>query len=79
MNSCASQDVYNAGILRSVHKFHRLRRRQVPELCIGFTGRDPGVSVELDDNGRVVQKNGVVMHVCVEWNHLYFEQLDAGK
>lgn len=77
--SCASQDVYNSGVLRAVHKLHRLRRRQVPELRVGFAGRDPGVSVELDDNGRIVQKNGVVVHVRVERNHVYHEHSDAGK
>lgn len=65
-----AQDSNNDGVLRSDHKCDRHRRRQVSELHVGVAGRDPGVLVELDGDGRLLQENVTVLHARAERFHL---------
>lgn len=71
------QDSGDLGILRTDDKLDGHRRRQVSELFVSVVRRDPGLSVELVDNGRHVEKNVTLLHVCVQWCHLRHVQLDA--
>jgi len=71
------QDSGDPGILRPDDKLDGHRRRQVSELLVSVVSRDPGLSVELADNGRHVEKNVTLLHVCVQRRHLRHVQLDA--
>lgn len=74
---CLCQDSGDPGILRPDHKLDGHRRRQVSELLVSVVGRDPSLSVELADNGRHVEKNVALLHVCVQRCHLRHVQPDA--